>query len=97
MTEWRSSAMQSGWHLTRVSRRRSWTLEKRKTPFSDVWTGMILSSQKRGCLRDSLPKKELKTMFMEYMTDMSFIIAIIIGSVIATLFVYVRRSKRRAQ
>ncbi|WP_203364133.1 hypothetical protein [Bacillus sp. REN10] len=28
MTEWRSSAMQSGWHLTRVSRRRSWTTRK---------------------------------------------------------------------
>ncbi len=28
MTEWRSSAMQSGWHLTRVSRRRSWTPRK---------------------------------------------------------------------
>ncbi|MGM7635923.1 hypothetical protein, partial [Bacillus sp. Hm123] len=33
MTKWRSSAMQSGWHLTRVSRRRSWTQEKRKRPF----------------------------------------------------------------
>ncbi|MGM7635924.1 hypothetical protein [Bacillus sp. Hm123] len=39
MTKWRSSAMQSGWHLTRVSRRRSWTQEKRKALFSDVWTG----------------------------------------------------------
>ncbi len=34
-------------------------------------------------------------MFMEYITDMSFVMAMIIGSVIAILFVYVRRSKKK--
>ncbi|WP_338752961.1 EYxxD motif small membrane protein [Bacillus sp. FJAT-52991] len=34
-------------------------------------------------------------MFMEYVTDVSFVMAMIIGSVIAILFVYVRRSKKK--
>ncbi|MBM7650179.1 hypothetical protein JOC78_003163 [Bacillus ectoiniformans] len=34
-------------------------------------------------------------MFMEYVTDMSFVLIALIGSIVALLFVYVKRSKRR--
>lgn len=37
-------------------------------------------------------------MFWEYVTDMSFVIFMIIGSIVALMFVYTRRaSKKRAR
>jgi len=34
-------------------------------------------------------------MFMEYVTDMSFVLITLIGSIVALLYVYIRRSKNR--
>ncbi|MFE8697073.1 EYxxD motif small membrane protein [Cytobacillus sp. FJAT-53684] len=37
-------------------------------------------------------------MFWEYLTDMSFVLIALIGSIVALLFVYIRKSnKRRAR
>ncbi|WP_410489324.1 EYxxD motif small membrane protein [Bacillus sp. DTU_2020_1000418_1_SI_GHA_SEK_038] len=34
-------------------------------------------------------------MFLEYLTDMSFVLIILIGSIIALVYSYMRRSKKR--
>ncbi|MFE7064655.1 EYxxD motif small membrane protein [Sutcliffiella sp. NPDC057660] len=36
-------------------------------------------------------------MFLEYLTDMSFVLASVIGGIVAILFVFVKRKKRRPQ
>ncbi|WP_335869414.1 EYxxD motif small membrane protein [Bacillus sp. 2205SS5-2] len=34
-------------------------------------------------------------MFLEYITDMTFVLAALIGGIVAILFVYVRKTKKR--
>ncbi|WP_338030804.1 EYxxD motif small membrane protein [Cytobacillus citreus] len=34
-------------------------------------------------------------MFLEYLTDMSFVLIALIGGIVALLFVYMRKSKKR--
>lgn len=34
-------------------------------------------------------------MFMEYLTDMSFVLIILVGSIIALLYAFMRRTKRK--
>ncbi|WP_331457198.1 EYxxD motif small membrane protein [Bacillus sp. FJAT-29937] len=34
-------------------------------------------------------------MFLEYLTDMSFVLIIVVGSIIALLFAFMRKSRKR--
>ncbi|WP_396021205.1 EYxxD motif small membrane protein [Bacillus sp. S/N-304-OC-R1] len=34
-------------------------------------------------------------MFMEYLTDMSFVLIILVGSIIALLYAFMRKTKRK--
>ncbi|MEH7342898.1 EYxxD motif small membrane protein [Bacillus sp. JJ1532] len=42
-----------------------------------------------------LKQEGVSIMFLEYLTDMSFVLIILVGSIIALLFAFMRKSRKR--
>ncbi|WP_445613418.1 EYxxD motif small membrane protein [Geobacillus sp. YF-1] len=56
---------------------------------------MIKARKRCPAPRDTFHPKEWITMLLEYMTDMSFVLATLIGGIIALSYVYLRRRRVR--
>jgi hypothetical protein len=60
---------------------------------------MVTNSKKNKKVRAdrgwSALERKVIVMFWEYLLDMSFVLISLIGSIVALLFVFIRRSKRK--
>ena len=55
----------------------------------------INNTKKRADRGWSALERKVIVMFWEYLLDMSFVLISLIGSIVALLFVFIRRSKRK--